>query len=217
MKVVYGIHKLLLYLKYNKSFLIFLIILNIIGILYNIEYVWESFSKIPFYFWFFILDCSIPLVLVIIAVILRLYKRENHIINTFAFIGIIKNGICQTIFIILYSPYFFDPAASHYLETTFIGILHFGMIGESLFFIGNMYNVKKFWYFVFFSYYSLTDLLDYSILVVPPDASVPIFLFHFHFVAYIIVNALIVIFAFNISNTRDKDLPIESVHRKKIK
>jgi uncharacterized membrane protein YpjA len=209
MNITHGIHKLLLYLKYKRLFLIFLIILNIIGILYNIEYIWSSFFKIPFYFWFFILDCSIPLVVVIIALILRIKKRENHVVNTFAFIGILKIGFCQIIFFMLYSSYFFDPTASHYYETTFVGILHFGIMGESLFFIGNMTNVKKWWYLVFFSFFTFTDLMDYFILVVPPDPNAPILLFHIHIVIYIFVNALLAFFAYKISSTLDEDLVVD--------
>ncbi|EKU47462.1 DUF1405 domain-containing protein [Staphylococcus massiliensis] len=77
----------------NKFFLYFIILCNLLGTIYG--YIWygSQLAETPWYFYIFVPDSPTATLFLTISLILLLFNRKSTIIDTLAFVTLIKYGV----------------------------------------------------------------------------------------------------------------------------
>ncbi|WP_086427766.1 DUF1405 domain-containing protein [Staphylococcus cornubiensis] len=80
-------------LFYQRPILIFIIMCNILGTIYG--YIWYApqLMRSPWYFWPFIPDSPTATLFLVVSLTLLLFKKHSAIIDTLAFVTLLKYGI----------------------------------------------------------------------------------------------------------------------------
>ncbi|HCU9906400.1 TPA: DUF1405 domain-containing protein [Staphylococcus aureus] len=96
------INKLWQYTLYQRSWLMMLLICNILGMIYG--YIWygEQLSHTPWQFKFFVPDSPTAILFLVISISLILIQKQNSIIDALAFVTLFKYGIWAVIMNILF-------------------------------------------------------------------------------------------------------------------
>lgn len=96
------INKLWQYTLYQRSWLMMLLICNILGMIYG--YIWygEQLSHTPWQFKIFVLDSPTAILFLVISISLILIQKQNSIIDALAFVTLFKYGIWAVIMNILF-------------------------------------------------------------------------------------------------------------------
>ncbi|MCG5130759.1 DUF1405 domain-containing protein [Staphylococcus aureus] len=96
------INKLWQYTLYQRSWLMMLLICNILGMIYG--YIWygEQLSHTPWQFKIFVPDSPTAILLLVISISLILIQKQNSIIDALAFVTLFKYGIWAVIMNILF-------------------------------------------------------------------------------------------------------------------
>ncbi|EOB7905225.1 DUF1405 domain-containing protein [Staphylococcus aureus] len=90
------------YTLYQRSWLMMLLICNILGIIYG--YIWygEQLSHTPWQFKIFVPDSPTAILFLVISISLILIRKQNSIIDALAFVTLFKYGIWAVIMNILF-------------------------------------------------------------------------------------------------------------------
>ncbi|HFG2424823.1 TPA: DUF1405 domain-containing protein [Staphylococcus aureus] len=90
------------YTLYQRSWLMMLLICNILGMIYG--YIWygEQLSHTPWQFKIFVPDSPTAILFLVISISLILIRKQNSIIDTLAFVTLFKYGIWAVIMNILF-------------------------------------------------------------------------------------------------------------------
>lgn len=96
------INKLWQYTLYQRSWLMMLLICNILGMIYG--YIWygEQLSHTPWQFKIFVPDSPTAILFLVISISLILIQKQNSIIDALAFATLFKYGIWAVIMNILF-------------------------------------------------------------------------------------------------------------------
>ncbi|HDH6179680.1 TPA: DUF1405 domain-containing protein [Staphylococcus aureus] len=96
------INKLWQYTLYQRSWLMMLLICNILGMIYG--YIWygEQLSHTPWQFKIFVPDSPTAIFFLVISISLILIQKQNSIIDALAFVTLFKYGIWAVIMNILF-------------------------------------------------------------------------------------------------------------------
>ncbi|HID1358011.1 TPA: DUF1405 domain-containing protein [Staphylococcus aureus] len=96
------INKLWQYTLYQRSWLMMLLICNILGVIYG--YIWygEQLSHTPWQFKIFVPDSPTAILFLVISISLILIQKQNSIIDALAFVTLFKYGIWAVIMNILF-------------------------------------------------------------------------------------------------------------------
>ncbi|HEI1462397.1 TPA: DUF1405 domain-containing protein [Staphylococcus aureus] len=96
------INKLWQYTLYQRSWLMMLLICNILGMIYG--YIWygEQLSHTPWQFKIFVPDTPTAILFLVISISLILIQKQNSIIDALAFVTLFKYGIWAVIMNILF-------------------------------------------------------------------------------------------------------------------
>ncbi|HCZ5639006.1 TPA: DUF1405 domain-containing protein [Staphylococcus aureus] len=96
------INKLWQYTLYQRSWLMMLLICNILGMIYG--YIWygEQLSHTPWQFKIFVPDSPTAILFLAISISLILIQKQNSIIDALAFVTLFKYGIWAVIMNILF-------------------------------------------------------------------------------------------------------------------
>ncbi|HFQ1437030.1 TPA: DUF1405 domain-containing protein [Staphylococcus aureus] len=96
------INKLWQYTLYQRSWLMMLLICNILGMIYG--YIWygEQLSHTPWQFKVFVPDSPTAILFLVISISLILIQKQNSIIDALAFVTLFKYGIWAVIMNILF-------------------------------------------------------------------------------------------------------------------
>ncbi|HCG2262855.1 TPA: DUF1405 domain-containing protein [Staphylococcus aureus] len=96
------INKLWQYTLYQRSWLMMLLICNILGMIYG--YIWygEQLSHTPWQFKIFVPDSPTAILFLVISISLILIQKQNSIIDALAFVTLFKYGIWAVIINILF-------------------------------------------------------------------------------------------------------------------
>ncbi|HHD7011238.1 TPA: DUF1405 domain-containing protein [Staphylococcus aureus] len=91
-----------LYQRYQRSWLMMLLICNILGMIYG--YIWygEQLSHTPWHFKIFVPDSPTAILYLVISISLILIQKQNSIIDALAFVTLFKYGIWAVIMNILF-------------------------------------------------------------------------------------------------------------------
>lgn len=91
-----------LYTLYQRSWLMMLLICNILGMIYG--YIWygEQLSHTPWQFKIFVPDSPTAILFLVISISLILIRKQNSIIDALAFVTLFKYGIWAVIMNILF-------------------------------------------------------------------------------------------------------------------
>ncbi|MGX9804313.1 DUF1405 domain-containing protein [Staphylococcus aureus] len=81
------------YTLYQRSWLMMLLICNILGMIYG--YIWygEQLSHTPWHFKIFVPDSPTAILYLVISITLILIQKQNSIIDALAFVTLFKYGI----------------------------------------------------------------------------------------------------------------------------
>ncbi|HDC3284084.1 TPA: DUF1405 domain-containing protein, partial [Staphylococcus aureus] len=95
-------NKLWQYTLYQRSWLMMLLICNILGMIYG--YIWygEQLSHTPWQFKIFVPDSPTAILFLVISISLILIQKQNSIIDALAFVTLFKYGIWAVIMNILF-------------------------------------------------------------------------------------------------------------------
>ncbi|HDP5853654.1 DUF1405 domain-containing protein [Staphylococcus aureus] len=90
------------YTLYQRSWLMMLLICNILGMIYG--YIWygEQLSHTPWQFKIFVPDSPTAILFLVISISLILIRKQNSIIDAVAFVTLFKYGIWAVIMNILF-------------------------------------------------------------------------------------------------------------------
>ncbi|HDC7640388.1 TPA: DUF1405 domain-containing protein [Staphylococcus aureus] len=90
------------YTLYQRSWLMMLLICNILGMIYG--YIWygEQLSHMPWHFKIFVPDSPTAILFLVISISLILIRKQNSIIDALAFVTLFKYGIWAVIMNILF-------------------------------------------------------------------------------------------------------------------
>lgn len=90
------------YTLYQRSWLMMLLICNILGMIYG--YIWygEQLSHTPWQFKIFVPDSPTAILFLVISISLILIRKQNSIIDALAFVTLFKYGIWAIIMNILF-------------------------------------------------------------------------------------------------------------------
>ncbi|HDJ3124207.1 TPA: DUF1405 domain-containing protein [Staphylococcus aureus] len=90
------------YTLYQRSWLMMLLICNILGMIYG--YIWygEQLSHTPWQFQIFVPDSPTAILFLVISISLILIQKQNSIIDALAFVTLFKYGIWAVIMNILF-------------------------------------------------------------------------------------------------------------------
>ena len=90
------------YTLYQRSWLMMLLICNILGMIYG--YIWygEQLSHTPWHFKIFVPDSPTAILYLVISISLILIQKQNSIIDALAFVTLFKDGIWAVIMNILF-------------------------------------------------------------------------------------------------------------------
>ncbi|EZS75062.1 DUF1405 domain-containing protein [Staphylococcus aureus] len=90
------------YTLYQRSWLMVLLICNILGMIYG--YIWygEQLSHTPWQFKIFVPDSPTAILFLVISISLILIRKQNSIIDALAFVTLFKYGIWAVIMNILF-------------------------------------------------------------------------------------------------------------------
>ncbi|HDF5061091.1 TPA: DUF1405 domain-containing protein [Staphylococcus aureus] len=90
------------YTLYQRSWLMMLLICNILGMIYG--YIWygEQLSHTPLQFKIFVPDSPTAILFLVISISLILIRKQNSIIDALAFVTLFKYGIWAVIMNILF-------------------------------------------------------------------------------------------------------------------
>ncbi|CUD15677.1 DUF1405 domain-containing protein [Staphylococcus aureus] len=90
------------YTLYQRSWLMMLLICNILGMIYG--YIWygEQLSHTPWHFKIFVPDSPTAILYLVISISLILIQKQNSIIDALAFVTLFKYGIWAVIMNILF-------------------------------------------------------------------------------------------------------------------
>ncbi|HHZ8907567.1 TPA: DUF1405 domain-containing protein [Staphylococcus aureus] len=90
------------YTLYQRSWLMMLLICNILGMIYG--YIWygEQLSHTPWHFKIFVPDSPTAILFLVISISMILIQKQNSIIDALAFVTLFKNGIWAVIMNILF-------------------------------------------------------------------------------------------------------------------
>ncbi|HCY8467161.1 TPA: DUF1405 domain-containing protein [Staphylococcus aureus] len=90
------------YTLYQRSWLMMLLICNILGMIYG--YIWygEQLSHTPWHFKIFVPDSPTAILFLVISISLTLIRKQNSIIDALAFVTLFKYGIWAVIMNILF-------------------------------------------------------------------------------------------------------------------
>ncbi|NFZ93394.1 DUF1405 domain-containing protein [Staphylococcus aureus] len=90
------------YTLYQRSWLMMLLICNILGMIYG--YIWygEQLSHTPWHFKIFVPDSPTAILYLVISISLILIQKQNSIIDALAFVTLFKCGIWAVIMNILF-------------------------------------------------------------------------------------------------------------------
>ncbi|HDA1359876.1 TPA: DUF1405 domain-containing protein [Staphylococcus aureus] len=90
------------YTLYQRSWLMMLLICNILGMIYG--YIWygEQLSHTPWHFKIFVPDSPTAILYLVISISLILIQKQNSIIDALAFVTLFKYGILAVIMNILF-------------------------------------------------------------------------------------------------------------------
>lgn len=90
------------YTLYQRSWLMMLLICNILGMIYG--YIWygEQLSHTPYQFKIFVPDSPTAILFLVISISLILIRKQNSIIDALAFVTLFKYGIWAVIMNILF-------------------------------------------------------------------------------------------------------------------
>ncbi|EMB4648148.1 TPA: DUF1405 domain-containing protein [Staphylococcus aureus] len=96
------INKLWQYTLYQRSWLMMLLICNILGMIYG--YIWygEQLIHTPWQFKIFVPDSPTAILFLVISISLILIQKQNSIIDALAFVTLFKYGIWAVIMNILF-------------------------------------------------------------------------------------------------------------------
>lgn len=96
------INKLWQYTLYQRSWLMMLLICNILGMIYG--YIWygEQLSHTPWQFKIFVPDSPTAILFLVISISLILIQKQNSVIDALAFVTLFKYGIWAVIMNILF-------------------------------------------------------------------------------------------------------------------
>ncbi len=90
------------YTLYQRSWLMILLICNILGMIYG--YIWygEQLSHTPWHFKIFVPDSPTAILFLVISISMILIQKQNSIIDALAFVTLFKYGIWEVIMNILF-------------------------------------------------------------------------------------------------------------------
>lgn len=90
------------YTLYQRSWLMMLLICNILGMIYGYTWYGEQLSHTPWQFKIFVPDSPTAILFLVISISLILIRNQNSIIDALAFVTLLKYGIWAVIMNILF-------------------------------------------------------------------------------------------------------------------
>ncbi|NLO89403.1 MAG: DUF1405 domain-containing protein [Clostridia bacterium] len=141
---------------FRRGFLIFLIIVNILGSIYGYHWNKGQLMATPKELWLFTFDSPFSATLFALAVFFILMGVHNKLFQLFAYTGVIKYGI-WAIAVILH--YWLTTGSPTFITAALL-LSHVGMAMEGYIFLRYL-DVSKFYLLLLALWFGLNDYLDY--------------------------------------------------------
>jgi len=141
---------------FRRWFLIFLIIVNILGSIYGYYWYKGQLMETPKELWLFTFDSPFSATLFALAVFGILRGVHNKLLQLIAYTGVIKYGVWATAVILHY----WLTSGSPTFITAALLVSHVGMAVEGYIFIRHL-DVSKFYLLLLGLWFGLNDYLDY--------------------------------------------------------
>jgi uncharacterized membrane protein YpjA len=144
-------------MRRSLLFLLFIVLVDIIGMLYGYYYYREQLGSSPLYLWLFIPDCPLYVMLFTIALLLTAFGFEYKLFNYLAAVGMMKYGAWTVLALLFFGDSFFSGPA--WLLSLILLILHIGMFSEGPLLIPRKLN--KFHLSAGLFWFLANDYIDY--------------------------------------------------------
>ncbi|MFO3689396.1 DUF1405 domain-containing protein [Staphylococcus felis] len=126
-----SVYQLCNFMIYNRLFLIFLFICNLLGTLYGYYWYAPQLSQSLWYFWPFIPDSPTATLFLVIAIFLFLINKRSSFFETLAFVTLLKYGIWA----VLMNIFMFYTDQTIYLSGLILIFSHMIMAIQSFLFL----------------------------------------------------------------------------------
>lgn len=146
------IQKLFRMFEENRNFILFLVIVNLLGTCAGIYYYWNQLVSSPVYQWVFIADCPLYTLLFALAVGFRM-KR----LYMLAFFGVVKYASWTLFVLTVFPEYYFSVDAVYF---SILYILHILMLLEGFLLVPSIREDANDLLTVT-SWFLLNDIADY--------------------------------------------------------
>jgi uncharacterized membrane protein YpjA len=114
----------------HKLLLAFVILTNIIGSLFGLYYYWGQLSMTPWYYWLFVPDCPLYMLLMIFALLFIAMGKRYNTFNVITAVGLAMYGAWTMFVLIFFREVYFAPENA--LMSATIWVCHGYMALESV-------------------------------------------------------------------------------------
>lgn len=148
-----------------------LVLVNLAGIAFGLDYYWTQLSVSPWQQWLFIADCPMYAGLFVVSLFFCRYGKLPRLLGFVSVVGLIKYAIWTILVIGLYAKELLFAQPAYY---GFMISLHLGMIAESLVLLNFLPKRLNAWPRVpdwTLAWFLLNDVFDYGFGTMPflPD------------------------------------------------
>ncbi|MFH1445628.1 MAG: DUF1405 domain-containing protein [Nanoarchaeota archaeon] len=133
---------------------ILIIIISVLGFLAGLYFYLGQLFSTPLYFWIFVIDCPLYVILFSVIVAMRMGGRTNSLLNNIVSVGLIKYGLWTILVTILNNGSIFMFALPHSLM----------VLGGFLLMFFSKTKFKGF--LLVLSWFLLNDFMDYIVGIV---------------------------------------------------
>lgn len=142
----------------DKKWLVFIALINFIGFFYGIYFYYDQLQSTPFYLWIFVLDSPLPVLLVSLLCIQKLFvNKMSALVACIAVFGLIKYGFWTVLVLAVHWPYFFAVSPLVYSLNV---PLHALMVVEGMALLLSL-KINKKYVAIPLVFYAINDFLDY--------------------------------------------------------
>jgi len=142
---------------FSKKILpIIAILIGLSGFVFGIYFYWQQLMITPFYFWIFVIDCPLYVILFCAIIAMRMRGKTNLLFNFFVSIGLIKYGLWTIA----------SVAASGWEWFWFLVPLHSVMVIAGVVLV--LYSKTGLYGFIgAFAWFLTNDFIDYFLKTMP--------------------------------------------------
>lgn len=155
--------ELLYHNPFRRRFLIFLIVVNLLGSIYGFYWYRGQLQETPVYLWLFTFDSPLSVILFSAALLGYLLRFENKLLHLIGYTGVIKFGIWASVVIL---DFWIVGGGTPTFVVAMLLLSHLGMALEGFVFIRHFhYPLRTIVALAF--WFGIGDYLDYVVGIHP--------------------------------------------------